>query len=104
MAVCTWYFVKRDLSSVRYSLKGIRNTRPCLSGHPVQFVKKSGRGRDMTEQTKDTERGNVRSSITKSIDEGRGGGYGDLAEQHSLLAHQHQTIAPQIQGTNPTSL
>ena len=44
MAVVFWYLVKSDLSSVRYSprihwtshvLQGTRNTRPCLTGHPV---------------------------------------------------------------------
>ena len=44
MAVCFWYLVKSDLSSVHYStrvhwkshfLQGSRKTRPCLSGHLV---------------------------------------------------------------------
>ena len=45
MAVVFWYLVKSDLSSVRYStrihwtshvLQRTRNTRPCITGHPVQ--------------------------------------------------------------------
>ena len=44
MSVCFCYFVKSDLSSLRFCTRvnwkspfsqGTRNTRPCLSGHPV---------------------------------------------------------------------
>ena len=42
MAVCFWYFVKRDLSVVRSVqkitldfLQGTRKTQPCLSGQVV---------------------------------------------------------------------
>ena len=44
MALCLWYLVKSDLLSVRYCtslhwtshlLQGTRNTRPCITGHPV---------------------------------------------------------------------
>ena len=44
MAMFFWYFVKSYLPSVRYCshihwisriLQGTRNTRPCLTGHPV---------------------------------------------------------------------
>ena len=45
MAVFIWHLVKNDLASVcycklvhwtRHFLQGTRNTRPCITGHPVR--------------------------------------------------------------------
>ena len=48
MAVFFWYFIKSDLSSVRYCTRlhwtsnffqGTRKTRPCLTGYPKNYSK-----------------------------------------------------------------
>ena len=53
MAVCFWYFVKSDMTGVRYCtrvhwtshyIQGTRNTRPCITRHPVPGGLREGKG------------------------------------------------------------